>query len=128
MKLQSVWTGILYVFDLISLSPQGSKPLPVPAVPVSSIPVPAVSEIPHKFDVDDATSLGETPVVGVPRREGRFNCIYPDMKEWENCHGPGSRGCWLRHRIHKNWQYNIDTDYDDPQRAPQGTVKDVNLY
>ena len=59
MKLHAVWTGILYVFDLITLSPERSKPLPetpLPAVPVSNIPTPA-SEIPHKFydDLADAS-------------------------------------------------------------------------
>ena len=131
MKLQSVWTGILYVFDLISLSPQGSKPLPetpLPAVPLSSIPVPAVSEIPHKFDDDDdATSLAETPIINVPRREGDFNCSYPKLKEFENCHKPGNRSCWLRHR-RRRWEYNIETDYDNVEDVPEGIVRDVNLY
>ena len=137
MKLQSVWTGILYVFDLISLSPQGSKPLPetpLPAVPLSSVPVPAVSEIPHKFDDDDdgATSLDETPIINVPRRdEGDFICEYPDMKGWHGCYNSDHRDCWLEFqprgsRLRK--EYNTLTDYDDSKEVPKGIVREVNLY
>ncbi|OXV08506.1 hypothetical protein Egran_03731 [Elaphomyces granulatus] len=121
MKLHAVWTGILYVFDLVTLSPERSKPLPeapLPAVPVSSVPTP-VSEIPHKFD-------DGTPVVGVPRREGAFQCPYPDMTDFENCHGPGRRGCWLYNPSTKE-EYNITSDYDDPTKVPRGIVREYWL-
>jgi hypothetical protein len=125
MKLHAVWTGILYVFDLITLSPERSKPLPeapLPAVSVSNVPTP-VSKIPHKFD--DDTPL--PPIVGVPRREGAFECPYPDMIDFENCHGPGSRGCWL-YNPDTGEEYNITTDYDDPTKVPKGIVREVNKY
>ncbi|KAN0078973.1 Multicopper oxidase domain containing protein [Elaphomyces granulatus] len=124
MKLHAVWTGILYVFDLITLSPERSKPLPeapLPAVSVSNVPTP-VSEIPHKFD--DDTPL--PPIVGVPRREGAFECPYPDMIDFENCHGPGSRGCWL-YNPDTGEEYNITTDYDDPTKVPKGIVREFWL-
>lgn len=123
MKLQAVWTGILYVFDLISLS---AKPLPethLPAIPVSSVPA-QVSEVPHKFD--DGSDDNGTPIIGVPRREGGFNCSYPAMKDYVNCHKPGHRGCWLRHNS-TGEEYNITTDYDDLSKVPTGIVREVNL-
>ncbi|OXV10631.1 hypothetical protein Egran_01608 [Elaphomyces granulatus] len=130
MKLHAVWTGILYVFDLLTLSPERSKPLPetpLPAVPVSNVPTPA-SEIPHKFYDDDLTDASPTdlPLIPVPRREGAFNCTYPRMRGFENCHGPGNRGCWLRHQRTKK-EYNIETDYDDVDKVPRGIVREYWL-
>jgi hypothetical protein len=130
MKLQAVWTGILYVFDLLTLSPERSKPLPetpLPAVPVSNVPTPA-SEIPHKFydDLTDA-SPDDIPVISVPRREeDDFNCPYPEMRGYKPCHNPEHRGCWLQNP-RTGEEINIETDYDDVNKVPKGTVREVNF-
>jgi hypothetical protein len=105
MKLQAIWTGILYVFDLISLSPQRSEPLPETPLPAATPP----------------------PTIDVPRREGDYNCSYPEMTGFRNCHSSGNRGCWLYNAKTKE-QYNIETDYDDPTKVPKGTLKEVNIY
>jgi hypothetical protein len=136
MKLHAVWTGILYIFDLLTLSPERSKPLPetpLPAVPVSNVPTPA-SEIPHKFyddladdDLADASPTNPPDILlPVPRREGTFTCNYTRMRGFRSCHRPGNRGCWLHNRRTRE-EYNINTDYDDENEVPIGIVREVNF-
>jgi hypothetical protein len=126
MKLHAVWTGILYVFDLITLSPERSKPLPetpLPAVPDITVPT-LVSEIPHKFN-DDLTDAARLPDFLTPGLEEPFYCNYTDMTDFVKCHEPDSRGCWLRNPA-TGEEYNIMTDYDDPDKVPRGIVREVN--
>ena len=72
-----------------------------------------------------------TPLIPVPKNPqegpGRLTCEYPEMKEYVNCHGPDSRNCWVKHATDPNKKFDVDSDYENPDRVPVGITRKVGL-
>ena len=73
-----------------------------------------------------------TPSIPTPKnpQDGpqRLTCEYPQMKGWENCHGPNSRDCWLQNSQDPSNRIDINTDYENPDAIPVGTTRKVCLH
>jgi hypothetical protein len=145
MKLESVWTGLVYVFNILTFSASddhdaSQAPLEKIDFEVIYNNAPDAATIPHDkiapdFSSEDYDATRSyvmddgTPVVGVPKngQEGvgpGLECEYPTMKEWKPCYGPNNRKCWLT-RKDGTKTINIDTDYEDPQEVPTGITRKV---
>ena len=109
-------TGLVYLFDSITLSPWSDK---AAVQPVFDIQEPKSTP---KVDIEE----DYYPIFPAPNGpEGfKFNCSYPNLKGWKACSTPQNRGCWLRDP--KGKEYNIYTDYEDD--APfSGTTRKVGF-
>lgn len=144
MKLESVWTGLVYVFNILTFS--ASEDHDASQAPLNKIDfeviydvnAPGANNIPHdkitpgfSYEDHDATKSyvmeDGTPVIGVPKngQEGvgpGLECHYPDMKDWKSCYGPDSRDCWMERKDGKK-TINIDTDYENPREVPTGITR-----
>lgn len=150
MRLESVWTSLVYVFNVLTFSvPDGREasqaPLSKPDFDVvygdnlfDSTPHPIDKVGADGFNEDDDDDEHDairsyvmsdgTPVVGTPKngQEGGsgLECKYPNMTEWESCYGPKSRDCWLRKKDGSK-VINITTDYENPEEVPVGITRKV---
>ncbi|KAK3937427.1 putative laccase precursor [Diplogelasinospora grovesii] len=143
MKIDSVWSGIVYVFNIftfsspgngdvsqrplvsqdtpVSSSAGGAKPYVHHAGPLDSLPVRTAGSGEVNYVLDDGT-----PVVGTPKngQDGTIalNCPYPNMTDWLPCHAPDDRGCWLRKKDGTK-RIDINTSYEDPDNVPMGITR-----
>ncbi|KAF2762432.1 hypothetical protein EJ05DRAFT_459204 [Pseudovirgaria hyperparasitica] len=145
MKLNAVWTTIVYYFDIFSLgSSPGDGQAPLQQLVEPHIK-PAIVRPPHPhfkpLDVEVITLDSDegrddskiymlqdgTPVVIAPKHadEGpsHLKCQYPSLKDkgFKSCYTPQSRNCWLRNDA--GFEYGIDTDYEDESEIPTGILR-----
>jgi hypothetical protein len=146
MKLNSVWTALVYFFDVLTFQTTNINEQPSLQAPLDPIgndasgrPVhphvkPAEVKVMNWEDaVDDgkAYSLEDgTPIIPISKngQEGPkgLACKYPKMTGYKSCHGPNSRNCWLvKKDRYENKVIDIGTDYEDPDEIPVGITRQV---
>lgn len=131
MKLHSLWTRLVCIFDVLTFSPVDREVPQLPLVQGDSSNVPhELTTIPQdvKAEVSYVEDNGD-PVVVTPKNPqegeaGGLNCSYPGYTGWEPCYGPKNRGCWLR-KTDGSETIDIKTDYENPTQVPNGTVRNV---
>lgn len=115
MKI-NVWTRLAYIFDILSLS--GPRDRDGSQAPLGGVQI---------NDGMPVVDLGGSPTIGAPKRgSGSFDCVYPDMKGYRNCHGPGDRKCWLESISNSSDRYDIDSDYELVNKIPRGVTRKVS--
>lgn len=137
MKLDSVWTSLVYVFNVLTFSSPAS-PDDVQAA-LSDAPGTAYVVQPKHLEVialgagqDDGkayVAANGSPLIPTPKnpQEGldRMTCSYPNMQGWTSCHGPNDRSCWLQNAANPSQKYDITTDYENPDTVPVGVTRYV---
>ena len=111
-----MWARLVYIFDVLTLSSprdRGGAQAPLGNVQIN--------------DGMPVVDLGGSPTVGAPKR-GResFDCTYPTMKGYRNCHGPGKRDCWLESIQNSSDRYDINSNYELVDRIPIGETRKVS--
>lgn len=135
--LESWWASLAYFLDCTSISPftdRGSYRTSLvnqhPIHDVGNGPV-FQPEIPPNTGDASLPTIGEDPIIHPPYPPGdrpdpdmAIKCDYTAMgKTWSSCHGPDSRGCWLRNT--NGDEFNIRTDYET--KTPIGTLRKYDL-
>lgn len=147
MRFESAWTGLVYVFNFLTLSSPTDREVsqnPLNQAGFGQSPShDEVVTLPHGGDsYDEVITLShggnqekswilsdKTPIVGTPKNEqegiaGGLNCSYPKMKDWVPCYEIKNRTCWLRKSDNSSF-IDINTDYEDPLEVPNGTTRKV---
>ena len=109
------WTRLVYIFDVLTLSSPRDRDgvqAPLGDVQISNV-MPVVD-------------FGDPPIIGAPRRGSDFNCEYPGMTAYKNCHGPESRDCWLESKQNSSDKYDINSNYELLEKIPSGVVRKVS--
>ena len=105
--LHNWWAQLLYVFDIVTLSPTNDK-----------------TSVQQSFQY--ASTSYDGPKFEAPNGPDAphevFKCDYSAMKGYKNCSTPQNRGCWLRGP--NGDEYKITTDYD--ARMPTGILRNVS--
>lgn len=112
--IDSFWTSLTFVVGFFTFSP---------------VQWPGSEEQAPLFTSSDAFRQGTLsgPVFKPPsgRLSGPgsdFVCDYSRMEGWSECSTPDNRGCWLRNN-QTGAEYNISTDYENPNLTPNGTTR-----
>lgn len=147
MKLNSVWTTLVYFFDVVTFQTTNINDQPSLQSPFDPIgnhasdrPVPHVEHAEVKVvSWEDAVDDGKAyfledgaPVIPISKngQEGPkgLACTYPNMKGYKSCHGPNSRKCWLfKQGKNKDKIIDVETDYEDPDEIPVGITRQVGV-
>jgi hypothetical protein len=120
MRLESVWAALLYIFGVPSPSDSGDSQLVQNTLSG------------FKSLVNDGNRVIHDVELGPPRiappknpQSGKhFLCEYSDMPNFEKCHGPGSRSCWLAAK-NGTKTYDINSDYESLDDIPIGITRKV---
>ena len=112
-----MWTGLIYVLDILTLSPTGDRrlvqgPLIQPSIP-EDVEGFSIGRKPPKFRVPKNPQSGD-----------HFTCSYPKMHDFVNCHSPEDRSCWLKSRDGTK-VYDINSNYEILEGTPKGIVRKV---
>jgi hypothetical protein len=134
MRFESAWTGLVYVFNFLTLSSPTDRESPshdeVVTLPHGGDSYDEVITLSHGGNQEKSWILSDkTPIVGTPKNEqegiaGGLNCSYPKMKDWVPCYEIKNRTCWLRKSDNSSF-IDINTDYEDPLEVPNGTTRKV---
>jgi hypothetical protein len=148
MKVTSIWTRIVSIFDVLTFQTTSINKQPSLQPHLDSTsnhgirPVHPHVESPYVESAElnvaswtDAVDDGKayflengTPLIPISKnsQEGPkgLACEYPDMKGYKSCHGPNSRDCWL---ANKNKVIGINTDYENVKEIPVGITRKVSV-
>jgi hypothetical protein len=115
MRLESVWTTLIYVIDILTFSSSGDRELAQKTFtgPSASNIIPithTTNEFPH------------FPAPKNPQSGEQFTCTYPQMTGFKNCHSPENRSCWVQS---PDTTFDIDSDSETNEGTPTGIVRKV---
>ena len=116
------WAATIYIFNLISLSPELDAPVRQSPLAVET----QLSVEPQlSTEVVPQVITSKGPIFEPPgdSPNERFTCDYSVMSGWEPCSTPFDRSCWLRRRDGK--QFDINTDYETER--PIGITREYEL-
>jgi hypothetical protein len=118
MRLDAIWTGLVYVLDILTFSSTADRKLAQ-----SPLTQPSVYEV-EPIDHDSAGKPPEFEAPKNPQSGEPFVCHYPQMPEFENCHSPTNRACWLKEK-HGPKIFDINSNYEILKDTPTGIVRKV---
>ena len=144
MKLNSLWTTIVYFFDVLTFQTANINDQPSLQTPINPIGIDAsdrpINSYVESAEVkvvkwDDAVDDGKAyfledgaPVIPISKNDQEgpkgLACTYPNMKGYQSCHGPNNRSCWLVNKGEKT-VIDVGTDYEDPDEIPVGITRQV---
>lgn len=110
MRLESVWTTLVYVIDILTFSSSGNRELVLKTS--TELSASKIRTYPH-FQVPKNPQSGEA-----------FTCSYPELTDFTVCHSPTNRSCWLES---KDKTFNVDSDSEILEGTPTGIVRRYNL-
>lgn len=141
MKFEKFWAALVHTFTaLLQSSPEDTlgvtqKPIghPHSIVYKNNKTFPITDKIYPEDIKDDGRAYfmvdNGGPVIPGPKNPQSGEpllCKYPRMNEWENCHGPNSRRCWLKKKGVDNVFMDIDTNYENEEDIPIGEIRRVS--
>lgn len=109
--IPALWAGVLYVFNMLSLSSwKSSLSLQQPLLKTP------IHHEAHKYPIFEPPNSPENE---------EFTCHYPALLGWEFCSTREDRTCWIRND-YTGEEFTIHTDYE--KYAPIGIKRHYDLY
>ncbi|RDL37140.1 uncharacterized protein BP5553_04573 [Venustampulla echinocandica] len=115
MKVDSLWTCLSYVFELLSGNTVQDQ-LPLGQGHTSNV-------VSHVDNIGSEPLMFEAP--RDPRTGEGFICEYPRMRGYRKCH-ENDKHCWIKSHDGRR-KFDINSDYENPKEVPLGITRRFEL-